>query len=110
MFGRCHGFKVCTLSGGLHRGRKVQTRLFEIAYAGVREECKQNQQNRGDIFQGELLRSGTCNPISMDISATNHLGHRRRVCGSGEDDLGKRFALPFLQKDENSLPVVGFSN
>ena len=40
----------------------------------------------------------------MDISSLLNLGYRRRVCGSGENDSGKLFALSFLWKDENLLP------
>ena len=40
----------------------------------------------------------------MDISSTCHLVHRRLVCGSGEDNSRKLFALSFLQKYENPFP------
>ena len=39
----------------------------------------------------------------MDISSTRHLGHGRRVRGSGEDDSGNIFASSFLWKYENVL-------
>ena len=42
----------------------------------------------------------------MDISSTRHLGHRRRVCESGEDDSGNLFASSFIRKDDPP-PVVG---
>ena len=45
----------------------------------------------------------------MDISSTCHPGHRRLVCRSGEDDLRKRFASPFLWKEEHPLPRCGRS-
>ena len=32
-----------------------------------------------------------------------HLGHGRRVHGSGENDLGNLFSSYFLQKDKNPL-------
>ena len=43
------------------------------------------------------------NPIRVDISSTRHLGHGRRVCGSGENYLGNLFASSFIWKDENPL-------
>ena len=39
----------------------------------------------------------------MDISSTRHLGRRRLVRGSGEDDLQNLFASSFLWKDEKPL-------
>ena len=57
----------------------------------------------GGVSLGELRRSGTYNPIRMDISSTHHLGHRRRVCGSEEYDSRNLFASYFLQKDENPI-------
>ena len=37
----------------------------------------------------------------MDISSTRHLGHRRIVCESGEDDLRNFFASSFPRKEKN---------
>ena len=51
-----------------------------------------------------VFRNGTCNTTRIDISSTRHLGHRRLVSRSGEDDLGNLFAPSFLKKDENPLP------
>ena len=93
-----------TLSWGLHWGRRVQTWLAERVYADVGEEYQHGQQNCGEISPWELRHSGTCNPTIMDISSTRHLGHRRRVSRSGENDSGNLFAWYFLQKDENPLP------
>ena len=93
-----------TLSRGLHWGRQVQTRLIERAYAEMGEEYQHNQQNCREIYPGELRRSGMFNPIIMDNSSRCHLGHRRLVRGSGEDDPQNLFALSFLRKYENPLP------
>ena len=43
----------------------------------------------------------------MDISSTRHLGHRRLVRGSGEDDPRNLFASSFLQKYKTLSPVLG---
>ena len=43
-------------------------------------------------------------PIKMNIPSTRHLGHRRLVRGSGEDDSRNLFTSYFIQKDENLLP------
>ena len=40
----------------------------------------------------------------MDISSARHLGHRRLVCTSVEDDPRNLFSLYFIRKDKNSLP------
>ena len=40
----------------------------------------------------------------MYIFPTSHLGLRRTIRGSGEDDLRNLFSLYFLLKDENHLP------
>ena len=90
-----------TLSWGLHWGRRVQTQFAERTYADVGEEYQQDQLNCGEILPGELLCSGTCNPIRMYIYSTRHLGHRRRVRGSGEDYSRTIFASSFLHKYEN---------
>ena len=45
------------------------------------------------------------NPTRMNISSTRHLGHRRIVHGSGEDDSRKLFVSSFLWKEEP--PTVG---
>ena len=95
-----------TLAWVLHWGRRFQTRLVERAYNNVGKEYQNDQQKRREISPGELRRSGTCNPIKMDILSTRHLEHRRIVRGSIEDDSRKCFALSFLLKDENSFPVV----
>ena len=92
-----------TLSWGLYRGQHVQTRLAERVYADAREKNQHDQQNREEIPPGELLRSGTCNPIIVDISKKLHVGHGRRVHGSGENDSVNLFASSFLQKDKNPL-------
>ena len=92
-----------TLSGGLHRGRRFEIKLVERAYAEVGGKHQNDQQNCREIPPGELRRSGTCNPIIMDISTTLHLGNGGSFCGSGENYLGKRCASPFLRKDENPL-------
>ena len=79
-------------------------RLVERAYADVGEEHHHNQQNRGEIPPGELRHIGAWNATRMDISSMRHLGHRRRVCGSGENDSGNLFASSFLWKYKNPLP------
>ena len=78
--------------------------MVERAYADVGEERQHDQQNLREIYPGELLRSGTRNPIRMDISSTRHQGHRKLVRGSVEDALQNLFASSFLRKDENPLP------
>ena len=93
-----------TLSGGLHRGRQVQMRLVKRVYDDVGEEYQHNQQKRGEISPGELRHSGTCNLTRIYIFSTRHLGQRRRVRRSGEDDSGNLFSSSFLQKYENRLP------
>ena len=40
----------------------------------------------------------------MCIYSMRHLGHRKLIHRSGEDDSGNLFASYFLWKDENSLP------
>ena len=70
-------------------------------YADVGEISLYYQKNCVEIYPGDLRRSGTFNPIIVDISTTRHLIHRGCVCGSGENDLGILFSLSFLQKDEN---------
>ena len=67
------------------------------------EKHQYYQQNRGEIFPGELGRSGTCNTIRVDISTTRHLGHMGRVRRSGENNSVNHFASSFLRKDENPL-------
>ena len=79
-------------------------RLVERAYADVEEEYQHDQQNRREVSPGELRRSGTCDPTIMDISSKHHLGYRRLVRGSGEDDLGNLFSSSFIWKYENPLP------
>ena len=96
-----------TLSWGLHWGQRVQTLLVERAYADVGEEYQDDQQNCGKISPGELRRSGTWNPIIMNISSTRHLGHRILVHGSGEDDLRKKLPLLLLGKTKTLSPIVG---
>ena len=62
------------------------------------EEHWHVQKKRGGISPGELLHSGTHNPIRMDISTTRRLGHGRCIFGSGKNDPGNLFASYFLQK------------
>ena len=83
--------------------------MVERLYNDVGEEYQHYKKNRGEISPGELLRSGTYDPIRMDISSTRHPGHRRIVCRSGEDDLRKLFASSFLWKEENPLSRCGSS-
>ena len=80
--------------------------MVERSYADVGEEYQHDQRNGGETSPGELRRSGTCNPIRMDISSTRHLVHGRRVRGSGEDYSRNLFASSFLRKDETLSPVV----
>ena len=109
MFGARQGFRVCTgapyLEGYIGDNKSKRDWLRERSDVG--EEYQHDQRNRGEISPGELRLSGTCNPIRIDFFSTRHLGHRRLVRGSGEDDSINLFASSFLQKDENPLPVVG---
>ena len=45
--------------------------------------------------------------IRADISTTRHHGYRRRVCGSGEDNLGNIFSCLFFGKTKSLSPIVG---
>ena len=81
--------------------------MVEISYADVGEEYQHDQKNRREIPPVELRRSGTCNPIRMDISSTCHLGHRILVRGSGEYDLQNIFPCLFFGKTITLSPVVG---
>ena len=58
----------------------------------------------GGISPGELRCIGTCNMIRINISSTRHLGHGRRVCGSGENDSRNFLPHIFFGKYENPLP------
>ena len=77
--------------------------MAERVYIEVGEEHQYDQQKRGEISPGELRHSGMCNTIREDISTTRHLGHIRRVLGSGENDSGDLFASSYLLKDQNHL-------
>ena len=55
----------------------------------------------------ELRRGGTCNPIKVDISTTLHLGHGRRVHGSGGNDLETFLPRLFFGKTKTLSPIVG---
>ena len=68
------------------------------------DKHQHNTQNHGGIYPVELCRSGTCNPIRLDISSTCQLGHGRRIRGSGKNILRNFFASYFVQKDERPLP------
>ena len=41
--------------------------MAERAYGNVGEEYWRDQQNRGEVSPGNLLRGGTRNPIGVDI-------------------------------------------
>ena len=71
------------------------------------EEHQHDQQNSRGIFLGELHRSGIFNTLRVDISTTRHLGHRRRVSGSGENDSGNLFSSSFLQESKTLSTIVG---
>ena len=50
---------------------------------------------------------GTCDPIGVDISIMRHKEYGRRVCMSGDDDLGKKLPRLFLGKSKSLSPIVG---
>ena len=62
-----------------------------------------DQKNRKEIYPGKLRRGGTCDPIGVEIYTTCHKEYGRSVCGSGENDLGNLFSLPFLRIDKIPL-------
>ena len=77
--------------------------MDEIAYEEVGVEHLHDQKNCRKISPRNLCRGGTRNPIRVDISTTRHLGHRGRVCRSGENDSGNRFSSSFLRKEKTPL-------
>ena len=60
-----------------------------------------------EISPGKLRRSGTYNPIRVDIPTTRHLVHGGRVCGSRENDLGNLLPRIFFRKTKTLSPTVG---
>ena len=105
-------FPVC-LPGRLfsnwttRRGQQVQTWLDERAYADIGEKHQHDQKKCGGISPGELRRIGTYNPIRVDISTTRHLGHKGRVRGIRENDLGNLLPRLFFRKTKILSPIVG---
>ena len=112
MFSERRGFRVCMGArylGGYIGDKKSKQDWFRDRTLTWEKNINTIRKKHGEISPGELRRSGTYDPIRMDISSTRHPGHRRLVCRSGEDDLRKRFASPFLWKEENPLPRCGRS-
>ena len=109
-FGRRHGFKVCTGArylGGYIKDDESKRDWLRKRTLTWEKNINTISKTMGKYPQEIYARSSTCNPIRMDISSTRHLVHGRRVCGSGEDDLGNLLALSFLRKNENPLPYSG---
>ena len=64
-------------------------------------------QNVGEISSGELRRSGSCDPIGVDIFATGYKRQGTCVRGIREASSGIIFASSLLWKSKYLLPLVG---
>ena len=61
-----------------------------------------DHQNNREVSLGELLHSGFCDTIGMYVFTMRDKRHWTRVHGSGENSLGRLFALSCLRKIEIS--------
>ena len=87
--------------------QQVKTGLTKITYKDMRMEQNHDQQNRGEIFAGELCRCVMCNTIGVDIFTTRNKEYRRRACRHGEDSPGKKFVSLLFGKSKYLTPLIG---
>ena len=61
-------------------------------------EHSHDKQNSGELPPRKLRRSGTCNPIRVDIFTTHHKKYGMRIRRHREASSGNLFSVHFLQK------------